>query len=117
MKLDEDTIHELGFKDEDDFQSKLIKFPTKEINYMNEEEFATFLLNKGLDPNEIKEDQLYSLSGPNFYKQEEILPGMSTTTFDFLKNPSTKARLRHLNKVLGGKKVNQVLIYLKIKKI
>ena len=104
MKLDEDTIHELGFKDEDDFQSKLIKFPTKEINYMNEEEFAIFLLNKGLDPNEIKEDQLYSLSGPNFYKQEEILPGMSTTTFDFLKNPSTKARLRHLNKVLGGKK-------------
>ena len=106
MKLDENTVKELGFKDEDDFQNKLIKFPTKEYNYMSKEEFATFLLNKGIDPNQqdINENQINSLTGQNFYIQEEILPGMSTTTFDFLKNPSTKARLRHVNKVLKGKK-------------
>ena len=106
MKLDENTITELGFKDEEDFQNKLIKFPTKELTYMSEEEFVTFLLNKGIDPNEnnIQENQLYSLTGQNFYRPEDNLPGMSTTTFDFLKNPSTKARLRHVNKVLGGKK-------------
>ena len=105
MKLDEETIAELGFKDFDDFQNKLIKFPTKELSYMSEEEFATFLLNKGIDPNQenINENQLYTQS-QNFYIPDEILPGMSTTTFDFLKNPSTKARLRHVNKVLKGKK-------------
>ena len=56
--------------------------------------------------NEIKDTQLYSLTGQNYNKYssgigqfgqiteiEENLPGMSTTTFDFLKNPSTKTRL------------------------
>ena len=106
MKLDEDTIKELGFIDEDDFKNKLLKFPTKDITYMSEEEFASFLLNKGIDLNEknLEENQLYSLTGQNFYNPNDNLPGMSTTTFDFLKNPSTKARLRHVNKVLGGKK-------------
>ena len=36
MKLDDEMIKELGFNDEDDFQNKLSKFPTKELNYMNE---------------------------------------------------------------------------------
>ena len=103
MKLDEDTIKELGFKDEDDFKDKLIKFPTKEINYMNEEEFTSFLLNKGRDPNQINEEENQN-NFQNILIPEENLPGMSTTTFDFLKNPSTKARLNHVNKILKGKK-------------
>ena len=116
MKLDEETITELGFKDFDDFQNKLIKFPTKELSYMSEEEFATFLLNKGIDPNQenIKENQLYTQS-QNFYIPDEILPGMSTTTFDFLKNPSTKARLRHVNKVLKGKKSKSISNFKKLR--
>ena len=103
MKLDDNIIKELGFNDEDDFQNKLFKFPTKELNYMNEEEFVSFLLNKGINPSEIeiKEDK----PKENIvYIQEENLPGMSTTTFDFLKNPSTKERLRQVNKLLKGKK-------------
>ena len=119
MKLDENIIKELGFEDKKDFQEKLNNYRTKESNYMNEEEFTNFLLNKGQPQqeeekqNEIKDTQLYSLTGQNFYKYsggmgqlteiEENLPGMSTTTFDFLKNPSTKARLKHVNKVLGKK--------------
>ena len=117
MKLDENIIKELGFEDKDDFEEKLNNFRTKELNYMNEEEFIAFLLNKGQaqeeekqnNQNDIKDNQLYSLSGPNFYKNtgvtevDEFLPGMSTTVFDFLKNPSTKSRLKHVNKVLGKK--------------
>ena len=119
MKLDENIIKELGFEDKKDFQEKLNNYRTKESNYMNEEEFTNFLLNKGQPQqeeekqNEIKDTQLYSLTGQNFYKYsggmgqlteiEENLPGLSTTTFDFLKNPSTKARLKHVNKVLGKK--------------
>ena len=103
MKLDDNTIKELGFIDENDFQTKLIKFPTKELNYMNEEEFAMFLLNKGIHPSEIKEEENPNTRN-NIYIQEEYLPGMSTTTFDFLKNPSTKERLRQVNKLLNNKK-------------
>ena len=103
MKLDDDMIKELGFNDEDDFQNKLIKFPTKELNYMNEEEFASFLLNKGKDPNEIEINENQTNENKVII-QEENLPGMSTTTFDFLKNPSTKERLRQVNKLLNKKK-------------
>ena len=122
MKLDENMVKELGFEDKKDFEDKLNKYKTKENNYMSEEEFTDFLINKGQVPkeeeeeekqNDIKASQLYSLTGQNFYKYpmgvgqmtevEENLPGMSTATFDFLKNPSTKARLRHVNKVLGKK--------------
>ena len=121
MKLDENIVQELGFGDKKDFENKLNNFKTKEPSYMSEEEFTNFLINKGQpqeeekqNENEIKETQLYSLTGQNFNKHpvgigqlteiEEYLPGMSTNTFDFLKNPSTKSRLRHVNKVLGGKK-------------
>ena len=122
MKLDDDTVKELGFEDKNDFETKLKNFKTKEPNYMNEEEFITFFLNKGQNieveveeekQNETKDKPLYSLTGQNFYKYppnmgqlteiEENLPGMSTTTFDFLKNPSTKTRLKHVNKILGKK--------------
>ena len=122
MKLDENMVKELGFEDKKDFEDKLNKYKTKENNYMSEEEFTDFLINKGQVPkeeeeeekqNDIKASQLYSLTGQNFYKYpmgvgqmtevEENLPGMSTATFDFLKNPSTKARLRHVNKVLVKK--------------
>lgn len=104
MKLDQNIVEELGFKDEDDFQDKLIRYPTNELNYMNEEEFSNFLINKGIPPNDndMNENQLYTVQ--DTYLKDEILPGMSTNTFDFLKNPSTKARLRHVNKVLNGKK-------------
>ena len=129
MKLDENIVKELGFEDKNDFEEKLNNFRTKEPNYMNEEEFMTFLLNKGqpqeeekkLETNEIKENQLYSLSGPNFYKNtgvtdvDEFLPGMSTTVFDFLKNPSTKSRLKHVNKVLGKKSKSSSNIFNKPK--
>ena len=87
---------------------------------MSEDEFTTFLMCKGQQPskeeekqNEIKEEQLYTITGQNFNKYpglgqltevEDNLPGMSTTTFDFLKNPSTKTRLKTVNKLLGGKK-------------
>ena len=121
MKLDQSTVQELGFEDKNDFESKLKTFRTKEPNYMSEEEFTAFLMCKGNQPpkeeeekqNEIKEAQLYTLTGQNFNKYpglgqlteiEENLPCMSTTTFDFLKNPSTKTRLKHVKKLLGGKK-------------
>ena len=122
MKLDENIVKELGFEDKKDFQEKLNNYRTKEPNYMNEEEFTNFLLNKGQSQeeeekqNEIKDTQLYSLTGQNYNKYssgigqfgqiteiEENLPGMSTTTFDFLKNPSTKTRLKQVNKMLGKK--------------
>ena len=48
--------------------------------------------------------ELKQLNTQNIVIEEEILPGMSTTTFDFLKNPSTKARLNHVNKILKNKK-------------
>ena len=130
MKLDENIVKELGFEDKNDFEEKLNNFRTKEPNYIDEEEFMAFFLNKGqpqekekqVEVNEIKESQLYSLSGPNFYKNtgvtdvDEFLPGMSTTVFDFLKNPSTKSRLKHVNKVLGkkSKSSSNFLINLKI---
>ena len=120
MKLDQNTVQELGFEDKNDFETKLKNFRTKEPNYMSEDEFTTFLMCKGQQPpkeeekqNEIKEEQLYTITGQNFNKYpglgqltevEDNLPGMSTTTFDFLKNPSTKTRLKTVNKLLGGKK-------------
>ena len=118
MRLNDDIAKELGFEDKKDFEEKLKNFKTKELNFMSEEEFTTFLVNKGQSPeeekkNEIKDNQLYSLTGQNFYRypglgqfveNEETLPGMATTTFDFLKNPSTKTRLRKVNKILNGKK-------------
>ena len=129
MKLDENIVKELGFEDKNDFEEKLNNYRTLEPNYMNEEEFMTFLLNKGqpqeeekqVETNEIKENQLYSLSGPNFYKNvevtdvDEFLPGMSTTVFDFLKNPSTKSRLKHVNKILGKKSKSSSNIFNKSK--
>ena len=133
MKLDENMVRELGFENKKDFEDKLNKFQTTENNYMNEEEFTNFLINKGQIPqeeekqndiNEVKVSQLYSLTGQNFYKYpngmgltevEENLPGISNTTFDFLKNPSTKARLRHVNKVLGKKSKSSSNIFNKSK--
>lgn len=49
MKLDDKMIKELGFVDKIDFNRKLNNYPTKIPNYMNEEEFTNFLLDKG-DP-------------------------------------------------------------------
>ena len=111
MKLNDDMVKELGFEDKKDFEDKLNKYKTEDANFMSEEEFTQFLQCKGIQPDEdedqIKDNQLYSQTGQNFYKyqhmldqlgdnEEVFLPGMSTTTFDFLKNPSTKKRLRAL---------------------
>ena len=115
MKLNDEMVKELGFEDKKDFEEKLNKYKTEDDNFMSEEEFIQFLKCKGQQQdedeekrrNEIRDNQLYSLTGQNFYKyqhmldqlgdnEEEFLPGMSTTTFDFLKNPSTKKRLKAL---------------------
>ena len=119
MKLDENAINELGFESIDDFENKLINFPSKNPDYMNEEEFYSFLSpKKPLPLNNYNYDkQLYQINEPILNKNipvtpntfqksnnNEILPGMSTSYFDFLKNPSTTARLRHINKTLRGKR-------------
>ena len=110
MKLDENIIKELGFNNKKDLENKLNNFPTKKSDFMTEDEFTYFLLNKGILENFPEEEKLYTISKPQFYKTEvknnqiinddEILPGMSTSYFDFLKNPSTTSRLRHINKTL-----------------
>ena len=49
--------------------------------------------------------------------KEEFLPGMSTTAFDFLKNPSTKARLRSLQTMYDtkSKSTSNMLVHAKTK--
>ena len=127
MKLDENAINELGFKNKKDFENKLSNFPSKNPKYMTEGEFYSFILQKNeneispdnlniktnMNINENKLYQIYTLPmnqnievTPKTYqnKNNEILPGMSTSYFDFLKNPSTTARLKHINKTLKGKR-------------
>ena len=122
MKLDENAINELGFKDKNEFEDKLNNFPSKNPDYMTEEEFYSFLLHKNKMPRNystinINENQLYKTNIPKKSQtipvsprtlqknnSSEILPGMSTSYFDFLKNPSTTARLKHINKTLKGKR-------------
>ena len=109
MKLKDDTAKELGFENKKDFEEKLSKYKTEDVNFMCEEEFAQFLISKGQQQedekkeNEINDDNtnqnvyIYQHLLNQLGDNEEFLPGMSNTTFDFLKNPSTKARLRSLN--------------------
>ena len=122
MKLDESAIIELGFKNKNELEYKLNNFPTKNPGYMTENEFYSFLLQKNKIPKNysninINKNQLYKnnipkksqsipISPKGFQKNNncEILPGMSTSYFDFLKNPSTYARLKHINKTLKGKR-------------
>ena len=132
MKLNDDMVKELGFEDKKDFEDKLNKYKTEDANFMSEEEFTQFLQCKGIQPDEdedqIKENQLYSQTGQNFYKyqhmldqlgdnEEVFLPGMSTTTFDFLKNPSTKKRLRALQTLNNtqSKSTSNMLLHAKNK--
>ena len=130
MKLEGNAFNELGFKDKADFENKLNNYPSKNKEYMTEEEFTSFLLHKNnnkilsrdnsninINENElmkatnnqnnhidsIKEKYLNE-NNNNTNKNNEILPGMSTSYFDFLKNPSTNARLKHINKMLKGKR-------------
>ena len=127
MKLDENAIQEIGFIDIEDFQNKLNNFPSKNPDYMTEEEFYNFMLQKNiLSPItsnvNIYENQLYHINDPQMNRtipvspkafekvnENEILPGMSTSYFDFLKNPSTTARLRHINQTLKGKRSQSAL--------
>jgi hypothetical protein len=132
MKLNDDMVKELGFEDKKDFEDKLNKYKTEDANFMSEEEFTQFLQCKGQQPEEdeenIKDNQLYSHTGQNFYKyqhmldqlrdnEEVFLPGMSTTTFDFLKNPSTKKRLRALQTLNNtqSKSTSNMLLHAKSK--
>ena len=122
MNLDESSIKELGFENEADFKNKLNSFPTKDNEYMSEEEFTNFLLLKGENPN--LQSQNYYLPNSqsvnnyqDFYNQEEKkanfthnnneiyeddtddeLPGLKTNTLDFLKKETTKGRLREFNR-------------------
>jgi hypothetical protein len=132
MKLNDEMVKELGFEDKKDFEDKLNKYKTEDANFMSEEEFTQFLQCKGQQPEEdeenIKDNQLYSHTGQNFYKyqhmldqlrdsEEVFLPGMSTTTFDFLKNPSTKKRLRALQTLNNtqSKSTSNMLLHAKNK--
>ena len=115
MKLDENMVNELGFENKEDFANKLKNFYTKEKNYMSEDEFTYFLLHKGENQNlaeqnkDIKCEQLCSETGQNFYNAstllntDDYLPGLDNNVFDFLKNPSTRVRLKHVNKTLKNK--------------
>jgi len=128
MKLKENAFIELGFKDKDDFECKLNNFPSKNGEFMTEEEFYSFLLHKNnnktlsrdnsnnnKNENELMKEtyspnkQTVSIKEKTLNRNinntnNDILPGMSTSYFDFLKNPSTTARLKHINKILKGKR-------------
>ena len=107
MKLDENSIKELGFRNKEDFETKLNKYPTKNKSFMSEEEFNSFLLQKKkkVKPKKIENMDVIQNNNINNNNQE-VLPGMSTSYFDFLKNPSTTARLEHINKTLDEKNIN-----------
>ena len=134
MKLNDDMVKELGFENKKDFEEKLNKYKTEDANFMSEEEFTQFLISKGQqedeeekNKNEPNDNQLYSLTNQNYYKYQdmlnqigdtdEFLPGMSTTTFDFLKNPSTKARLKSLQTMndTRSKSTSNMLLHAKNK--
>ena len=109
MKLDENSMKELGFQSKEDFEKKLNKYPSKNKDFMTEEEFHNFLLQKKkkIKPKKnLKEKEIPNLNININKKEEEVLPGMSTSYFDFLRNPSTTARLNHINKTLDAKKIN-----------
>ena len=109
MKLDENSMKELGFQSKEDFEKKLNKYPSKNKDFMTEEEFHNFLLQKKkkIKPKKnLKEKEIPNLNININKKEEEVLPGMSTSYFDFLRNPSTTARLSHINKTLDAKKIN-----------
>ena len=107
MKLDENSIKELGFRNKEDFETKLNKYPTKNKSFMSQEEFNSFLLQKKkkVKPKKIENMDVIQNNNINNNNQE-VLPGMSTSYFDFLKNPSTTARLEHINKTLDEKNIN-----------
>ena len=131
MKLEENAFIELGFKDKADFEYKLKNFPSKNEEYMTEEEFYSFLLHKNnnraalsrnnyninINENDLMKETYSPDNQPvsikektpnknnnNDINKNDILPGMSTSYFDFLKNPSTTKRLKHINKILKGKR-------------
>ena len=117
MKLDENSIKDLGFKNKEDFEQKLNNYPSKEKDFMTENEFNFFILQKKpKSKSKKKNNQNTNTENININifqnnNQEQVLPGMSTSYFDFLKNPSTNARLEHINKTLDEKNMN----YKKIK--
>ena len=108
MKLDENSIRELGFRNKDDFENKLTKFKTKDKGLMTEKEFYSFILQKKPKSKPKKVEQYINKEKENIFQNndKEVLPGMSTSYFDFLKNPSTTARLEHINKTLDEKNMN-----------
>ena len=122
MRLDEKAIKELGFQNKSDFENKLNDFPSKNHEYMTEEEFYSFISqkkrlslfnsnsnniieNKILPINNHSTSRIIQVSPRSLNKKNTniLLPGMSTSYFDFLKNPSTEARIKHIDKMLKGK--------------
>ena len=106
MKLDDNSIKELGFRNKEDFENKLNKYPSKNKNFMTEDEFHSFLLQKKKKAKPKKVENENIVQNNINEKETEVLPGMSTSYFDFLKNPSTTARLEHINKTLEKKNMN-----------
>ena len=121
MKLDEKSIKELGFQNKYDFENKLNNFPSKNPDYMTEEEFYSFISQKNLSllisENNLYENKMLRVKNKQIMNRtipvnsraiqknnsDEILPGMSTSYFYFLKNPSTEARIKHIDKILKWK--------------
>jgi hypothetical protein len=86
MKLDDNSIKELGFRNKEDFEKKLTKFPSKNKDFMTEGEFHSFLLQKKKKskPKKIENNEDNNNNTLNINKnEEEVLPGMSTSYFDF----------------------------------
>ena len=108
MKLDENSIRELGFRNMDDFEIKLNNFKTKDKGLMTEKEFYFFILQKKPKAKPKKVEEKSNKENENIFQKndQDVLPGMSTSYFDFLKNPSTTARLEHINKTLDEKNMN-----------
>ena len=121
MKLDEKSIKELGFQNKYDFENKLNNFPSKNPEYMTEEEFYSFISQKKLSQlnskNNLYENKILHINNNQLMNRiipvnsraiqksnnDEMLPGMSTSYFYFLKNPSTEARIKHIDKILKRK--------------
>ena len=74
MKLDDNSIKELGFKNKEDFEKKLNKYPSKNKDFMTEDEFHNFLIQKTeqLKPKDknLNENEIPNLNINNINKRE-----------------------------------------------
>ena len=74
-----------------------------DIVNINNPNYNSTLKNKNFQSTNLNPKYYNSSPFPELFKDDEDveqLPGLSTNTMDFLKNPSTKSRLRELKKSL-----------------